>query len=89
MKSAPAQPYLACRRTFANFVGAIGALKEAAQYGARRIPKSIREALVVVDHSDFDDENLDLEIGSALLRAMLGEEKPFVEQMGLDPSFLR
>src|SRR5262245_15104064 len=66
VKSAPAQPYLAFRRTFPNFAGAIGALKEVAQVGARRLPESVREALVVVGHSDFDDENLDLEIGFSL-----------------------
>ncbi len=66
VKSVPAQPYLAYRRAFANFGGAIGALKEVVQYGARRLPDSLRDALVVVAHSDFDDENLDLEIGFSL-----------------------
>jgi DNA-binding transcriptional MerR regulator/effector-binding domain-containing protein len=66
VKSAPAQPYLAYRRAFPNFGGAVGALKEVVQYGARRLPDSLRDALVVVAHSDFDDENLDLEIGFSL-----------------------
>jgi DNA-binding transcriptional MerR regulator len=66
VKSAQSQPYLAYRRTFSNFAGAIGALKEAAQHGSRRIPEQVREALVVVGHSDFDDESLDLEIGFSL-----------------------
>jgi DNA-binding transcriptional MerR regulator len=66
VKSAQAQPYLAFRHTYEDFAGAIRALKEVTQYGARRIPESAREALVVVAHSDFDDESLDLEIGFSL-----------------------
>jgi DNA-binding transcriptional MerR regulator len=66
VKSAPARPYLGYRRSFPAFGDAIAALKEAVLYGARRIPERVREALVVVAHSDFDDEALDLEIGFAL-----------------------
>jgi effector-binding domain-containing protein len=39
-----------------------------ARAGAARIPGSSREALVVVAYSDFEDEDLDLEIGFALSR---------------------
>lgn len=66
VKSAPARAYLGYRRNFPAFGDAIAALKEAVQHGARRIPERVREALVVVAHSDFDDEALDLEIGFAL-----------------------
>jgi DNA-binding transcriptional MerR regulator len=66
LKTAEAQPYLAFRHTYSDFAGAIRALKEVTQYGARRIPETAREALVVVAHSDFDDESLDLEIGFSL-----------------------
>lgn len=66
VKSAPARGYLGYRRNFPAFGDAIAALKEAVQHGARRIPERVREALVVVAHSGFDDEALDLEIGFAL-----------------------
>jgi DNA-binding transcriptional MerR regulator/effector-binding domain-containing protein len=66
LKSAPARPFLAYRRTFPAFGDAIAALREAVVHGARRIPERVRDALVVVAHSDFDDENLDLEIGFSL-----------------------
>ena len=45
---------------------------DAARRGARavtsRVPQGIREALVVVAYSDFEDEPLDLEIGFGLTR---------------------
>lgn len=66
VKSAEAQFFLGYRRSFAAFGNAIAALKEVVQYGARRIPDRARHALVVVAHSDFDDENLDLEIGFSM-----------------------
>lgn len=69
LKSAPAQDFLAYRSTFPAFGDAIAALKELVQHGARRIPERAREALVVVAHSDFEDENLDLEVGFAMVQA--------------------
>ncbi len=66
LKSAPAQPFLAYRRRFEAFPEAIGALKEVVLYGARKIPERERDQLLVVAHSDFDDANLDLEIGFSL-----------------------
>jgi DNA-binding transcriptional MerR regulator/effector-binding domain-containing protein len=81
LKSAHAQPYLAYRRTFRDFGGAVGALKEVALYGARRIPEPVRDALVVVAHSDFDDESLDLEIGFSLRE---DREKPIALPSGAE-----
>jgi DNA-binding transcriptional MerR regulator len=66
LKPAPARPFLGYRRTFPAFGDAMAALQEAVAFGARRIPERVRGSLVVVAHSDFDDENLDLEIGFAL-----------------------
>lgn len=66
VKSAPARPFLSCRRTFPTIPDAIAALKETALYGARRVPGRVRDALMVVAHSDFEDESLDLEIGFSL-----------------------
>jgi DNA-binding transcriptional MerR regulator/effector-binding domain-containing protein len=81
LKSSHAQPYLSYRRTFQDFGGAIGALKEVALYGARRIPEPYRQALVVVAYSDFDDENLDLEIGFSLRK---DREKPIALPSGAE-----
>jgi len=81
LKSSRAQPYLACRRTFGDFAGAIGALKEVAHFGVRRIQESQRDALVVVAHSDFDDESLDLEIGFSLRE---DRERPIVLPSGAE-----
>jgi DNA-binding transcriptional MerR regulator len=66
LKSAPARPFLGYRRTYTAFDDAISALREAAQAGARGIPRRLRDSLAVVAHSDFDDESLDLEIGFCL-----------------------
>jgi DNA-binding transcriptional MerR regulator len=66
VKSAPAQPYLAYRQMFPNFAGAVAALREVSQVGKRHIPQSLREALLVVAYSDFEDENLDFAIGFSL-----------------------
>jgi DNA-binding transcriptional MerR regulator/effector-binding domain-containing protein len=66
VKSAPQLPYLAMRRTFAGMDDAVAALREVVRAGKRGIPHVIREDLLVVAHSDFDDEDLDLEIGFIL-----------------------
>jgi DNA-binding transcriptional MerR regulator len=63
VKSAPAQPYLALRRTFPSFETAVGMVRDIAQQVGRRLPDSAKGDLTVVAHSDFDEENLDLEIG--------------------------
>ena len=51
------------------------------QHGARRIPEPVRGALVVVAYSDFDDENLDLEIGFSLRQ---DRDKPIVLPSGVE-----
>ena len=66
VKSAPALPYLALRRTFSGMDDAIATLREVVREGTRRIPHVIREDLLVVAYSEFEDENLDLEIGFVL-----------------------
>jgi len=63
VKSAPAQPYLALRRTFPSFEAAVGMVRDIAQQVGRRLADSAKGDLTVVAHSDFDEENLDLEIG--------------------------
>jgi DNA-binding transcriptional MerR regulator len=63
VKSAEAQPYLALRRTFPSFESAVTMVRDIAQQVGRRLPESAKGDLTVVAHSDFDEENLDLEIG--------------------------
>lgn len=68
VKSARAQPYLALRRECAGMDEAVTALRAIVQAATPRIPESARDALVVVAHSAFEHEHLDLEIGFALHR---------------------
>jgi effector-binding domain-containing protein len=63
VKTIAEQNFLSYRSAFSGFADAIGAVREVVDAAGRRIPASAREALVVVAHSDFDDEKLDLEIG--------------------------
>lgn len=63
VKSAEAQPYLALRRTFPSFDAVVGTVGALAQQVGRRLPESVKGDLVVVAHSEFDEEALDLEIG--------------------------
>jgi DNA-binding transcriptional MerR regulator len=66
VKSAPAQPYLSVRRTFPRMDDAVGMLRDVARTVAAKVPQNIREKMVVVAYSDFEDEDLDLEIGFSL-----------------------
>ncbi|NJO33472.1 MAG: MerR family transcriptional regulator [Rhodospirillales bacterium] len=68
VKSAAAQPYLAIRRTFPTMDDVIAMVGNVARAVTARIPDSARDALVVVAYSDFEEEDLDLEIGFALTR---------------------
>jgi len=66
IKSAPEQPYLSVRRTYVGIGDVVAMLREVSRAATTRIPESARDALIVVAHSDFDEEALDLEIGYAL-----------------------
>jgi len=66
IKSAPEQPYLSVRRTYVGIGDVVAMLREVSRAATTRIPESARDALIVVAHSDFDDEDLDLEIGFGL-----------------------
>jgi len=66
VKSAPRRPYLSMRRTYPRIDEVVAVLRDISQVAAARIPESVRDALIVVAHSDFDDEDLDLEIGFGL-----------------------
>ncbi|MGH8188118.1 MAG: MerR family transcriptional regulator [Steroidobacteraceae bacterium] len=67
LKSASAQPYLSLRRTYPGLEHATAVLREVAG-AAQTLPRELQPTLVVVAHSDYDDEDLDLEIGLALDR---------------------
>jgi DNA-binding transcriptional MerR regulator len=68
IKSAEAQPYLSVRETFPSMVDAVGRLLEVARAVTAQVPAGARDAMVVVAHSDFEDDSLDLEIGVGLTR---------------------
>ena len=68
VKSARAQPYLALRRDFAGMDEAVAALRDVVQAVTPRISERTRDALVVVAHSAFEHDHLDLEIGFTLHR---------------------
>lgn len=66
VKSAAAQPYLSLRRTFADMNEVVATLHDVVSAVRPRISDNLRGELTVVAYSDFDDENLDLEIGFVL-----------------------
>lgn len=68
VKPIEAQPFLGVCRTFAGLDHAIACLREVARLGSPALPLAARGNLIVVAHSDFEDDSLDLEIGFALTR---------------------
>jgi DNA-binding transcriptional MerR regulator len=66
VKSAARQPYLSMRRTYRRIDDVVAMLRDVARVVIARVPETARDAMIVVAHSDFDDEDLDLEIGFAL-----------------------
>jgi DNA-binding transcriptional MerR regulator len=68
LKSAPAVPFLSLRATYPRFDDVIAAIGEIFQAVRVQVAAAAREHIVVVAHSDFEDEDLDLEIGVTLTR---------------------
>ena len=68
IKSTTEQPFLALRATFPRIDDVMTTLSDVARTVTARVPAQAREHLIVVAHSDFDDEDLDLEIGFSLTR---------------------
>jgi effector-binding domain-containing protein len=66
LKSVPAQPFLSVRATFAGIGEALETAREVARAVCARVAPHARGHLTVVAHSDFDDQDLDLEIGFGL-----------------------
>jgi len=76
VKSAPAQPYLSVRSTFPQFGDVVATLRDVARIAGA-------DPVVVVAHSDFDDQDLDLEVGCALSRSRKSVSLP--RQITLTP----
>ncbi len=70
LKSAPALPLLSTRAIYPTFEAVFAALREVTQAARSQLAAAARGNLVVVAHSDFEDENLDLAIGVTLTRAI-------------------
>lgn len=68
VKAEPARPFLSLRRRFADFAEAVGVVAEVARAATRQLKDSQRDRLTVIAHSDFEDTDIDLEIGVALTR---------------------
>jgi DNA-binding transcriptional MerR regulator len=66
IKTGEARPFLSVRATFAHFADAFAMVQEVARAVTTRVPAQAREHLIIVAHSDFEEENLDLEIGFSL-----------------------
>jgi DNA-binding transcriptional MerR regulator len=69
VKASPAQPWLSIRRTLPGMSDAIALVREVVRTGLAQLPASTRDKVVVVAYSDYDDEDLDLEVGFSLVRA--------------------
>ena len=70
LKGGAATPVLSTRAVYPTWDEAIAALREIAQAVRTQVTTTARENIVVIAHCDFDDENLDLEIGVTLNRAV-------------------
>jgi DNA-binding transcriptional MerR regulator len=70
VKSSPATRVLSTRALYLSFDEVAAALRDIAQAVRTQVAAAARENMVVIAHCDFDDENLDLEIGVMLNRAV-------------------
>jgi DNA-binding transcriptional MerR regulator len=70
LKAGAATPVLSTRAVYPTFDEVIAALREIAQAVRTQVAAAARENIVVIAHCDFDDENLDLEIGVTLNRTV-------------------
>ena len=68
LKSAPALPFLALRGTYPTFDDVVAAIGEVFRAARAQLASQALAQLVVVAHSDFEDQDLDLEIGVTLTR---------------------
>jgi len=68
LKSEPARDFLAARQSFPDMDEAVQMLRFVVKRGSAQLKSSFREKLVVVVHSDFEDETIDLEVGFTLTK---------------------
>jgi DNA-binding transcriptional MerR regulator len=68
LKSTPTLPVLSTRAVYPKFDDAIAALREISRAVRTQLAAAARENIIVIAHCDFDEENLDLEIGVTLNR---------------------
>lgn len=68
LKSAPAAPFLSRRATYPRFDDAAAAIGEICQAVRAQVAAQALQHVVVVAHSDFEDQDLDLEIGVTVMR---------------------
>jgi DNA-binding transcriptional MerR regulator len=68
LKSEPARNFLAAHQTFADMDEVVRALRLVVARGKAELRASVRQKLVIVAHSDFEDEALDLELGFTLTK---------------------
>ena len=73
LKSVPALPFLSVRSTLRGMNEAVAMVGAVAGSVSARVPLALRQNIVVVAHSDFDDQDLDLEIGVTLQRGFNGK----------------
>lgn len=66
LKPGLARPFLSVRETFPHLTDAFATVQAVAQTAIKQVPAAVRENMIVVAHSDFDEEDLDLEIGFTL-----------------------
>jgi hypothetical protein len=67
-KSVPSQPFLSFRRVYGAFDHVVQAVGETFAAGRAALPAGARDKIVVLAHSEFDEEALDIEMGWTLHR---------------------
>ncbi|WP_119303065.1 MerR family transcriptional regulator [Dongia deserti] len=68
LKSAPAVPFLSLRAVYSSLDHVVAAIGEIFHAVRTQVAAQARDQIVVVAHSDFEDQDLDLEIGVTLTR---------------------
>lgn len=68
LKSEPERDFLAARQSFADMEEAVQMLRLVVKRATAELRPSVREKLVVVAHSDFEDDAIDLKVGFTLAR---------------------
>jgi DNA-binding transcriptional MerR regulator len=70
LRAVPAAPFLSVRQACPDMAEALSLLQLVVREVGRQVKARFRDRLVVVAHSDFEDEALDLEIGFTLTQPL-------------------